>query len=358
MGRAHGYLLADEIVASVEDSAKFFFGDRSAYEAALQLTSSAIEVPESSKLELAGMLAGITEKKKEAPRVEFFNRPLKLEDLVLSNALDALRAFACSGFTVWGDKAGNAGVITGRNFDFGVMGQRTEPGFIVVRAPQGKRQVASVSGPGYIGVYTGINEDGVCAFLHDGTGTQLAKPQKKYVPLAIALKDLMEETTPAQALTNAESSLQKAAPYPFSYLVRIIAPRVPGSDAPPARVFRVDGDGLSQNPLGNGGCSITTNHYLQSDLKPAVNAPTESTLRYDRLADRLSTVVDSKLAWEALRSVALRGSNSAATLHSLVVFPELKVVEIAFASPGQSGITPATDNKPAVLTFEKLFARP
>jgi hypothetical protein len=358
MGRAHGYLLADEIIADVQDSAKFFFGDANGYEGALQLTAAAIEFPESSKLELAGILVGITERKGEAPRVEFFGRPLKLEDLMLGNALDTLRAFGCSGFTVWGDKAGNAGIITGRNFDFDVMGEKLGPSLIIVRAPEGRRQAASVASAGYIGVYTGLNEDGVCAFLHDGTGPHVNKPLKKYVPLAIGLKDFLEEVTPADAMTGAEASLHKIAPYPFSYLVRIIAPRVKGRDDAPARVFRVDGDGLSQNPLGDNGCSITTNHYLDQDLKPVPSAGTNSTFRYDRLAERVNSLVDSKVAWEALKSVAVRSSRSEATQHSLVVYPELRVVEIAFASPGKDGFIPAPDNKPLVLPFDKLFSRP
>ena len=74
------------------------------------------------------------------------NRPLHSEDLIHDNAGALFRAFACSGFTVWGEKAGKAGLITGRNFDYFVPGPLSlKEQMILVRHAAGMSKVATVT---------------------------------------------------------------------------------------------------------------------------------------------------------------------------------------------------------------------
>jgi len=296
--------------------------------------------------ELAAILDGIKAAKGELPKMALANRPMQVEDLIVANSADAMRAFGCSGFTVWGTDAGDAGVITTRNFDFGVFSKVGLTNHILVRAPAGKKAVAGISPPGYIGVFTGINQDGVCAFLHDGDGPLMQSPSGKIKPLAFALTGLLETAEPNAALASAEKLLKGLTPYPFSYMVRIVTPR--SGDGPPARVFHIDAGGFGENPV-NGQACLTTNHYLPG--KPGEESGTMS--RYKRLERLVNGPVSSAKAWECLTAVAA-DQPDCVTLHALVVYPEKKKLEIAFATIGDK-LVPAPLNKPATLTFDQLF---
>jgi hypothetical protein len=114
----------------------------------------------------------------------------------------------------------------------------------------------------------------------------------------------------------------------------------------------VDASGLSENEIEGGSVTcLTTNHYL-----PTAEEPTEgwSQTRYSRLTDLLKGTVTGELAWKALQAVDADQPDNL-TLHSLVVFPEQRRLEIAFA--GVKGkLTPAPENKPIKITFDQLFA--
>lgn len=354
MGRAHGYLLAGGILRNAGSAAEFFFGTPEAYEQAMTLARAVVEFPENARRELEGILNGVQERLGGVARVAFLNRDLNIDDLILLNSMDMLRGFGCSGFTVWGDKAGDAGVITARNFDFGVMGKVEAP-LVLIRSPEGKRSTATVAGPGYIGAYTGFNDDGVCAFMHDGTGGRIREPQGRYTPLAIALQSLLEDAGSPEALILAEKRLKAVTPYPFSYMVRVVTRRTAGNERP-ARVFQVDKHGLSENPMTPLRC-VTTNHYLTAIDTGVLDANRWSVTRYDRLVKQIDTPATTESAWRALQSVEALDGRQNVTLHSLVVYPERGQVEIAFASEKDGTITPAPRNKPAHFKFDTLFSK-
>lgn len=353
MGHAHGHLLAEEITTYLNESAaNLFGGDAQTYNLALSLVVQAINIPPDDRAEIAAILDGVKAAKGELPLHRVANRPISVDDLLLANAFDAIRSFGCSGFTVWGHSAGEAGLITARNFDFSLISSSATTPRILVRSPSGKRSVATIAPPGYIGAFTGVNEDGVCAFMHDGDGPQLQTPSGKYTPLALALKNLLESAAPDQALSVAEKNLRAIAPYPFSYMARIVAPRQKDQSSPPARVFRVDAKGFGENSA-NGSMCLTTNHYL-----PALDGVTGSgsAARYDRLARLTQSPMTPETTWQALLAVAAADPRNTATLHSIVVYPEQRRLEVAFATT-TGAFTPAPMNKPVRVTFEELFDR-
>jgi hypothetical protein len=248
-------------------------------------------------------------------------------------------------------------VITARNFDFEAFRGMVEAQLVLVRQPAaaGRHAVATITWPGYIGAFTGINDAGVCTFMHDGTGERLRTPEDKYTPMALVLTELLETSAAGDAHERAATLLKKATPYPFSYLVRVATPRVGGKVEPPERVFRVDALGLSENPARDAMC-ITTNHYLSAAFEPAANAGSWSRERYSRLQKRLDQAVTSHAAWEALASVA-SGSDGGGTLHSVVIYPELRRLELALAG-WDDGLVPAPKRAPLALEFKQLFAKP
>lgn len=353
MGFAHGYLAGDGIVTYLNDRIHVDAGLRALHQAKGQPVINVIDMPTEILTELRAIIDGMTAANDgDVPTLPALQRELTLEDLILFNAGDLLRAFGCSGFTVWGERAGDAGLITGRNFDFGFPSERAlAEQLVIVRKPAAGKAVASVAIPGYLGSFTGLNEDGVCTFMHDGTGPTMHEPPGKLTPLAIVLTQFLHRTPAGSALVDAEQTLSRTGRYPFSYMVRVIAP-VQG-EQPPERVFRMDADGLSENPTDGQTC-ITTNHYLTKSGQAESGVNNDSVNRYQRIDKRLGTTVTSDIAWEALSEVSV-GARSWGTLHSLVVFPQLGRLELAFCEYKAGKVIAAPDCKRHTIAFDDLF---
>jgi len=353
MGFAHGYLLADGITTVLNTvSAAIPQEKRAQYDTTVAQLLPFVEIPDRTMEELEGILAGVKAKKGSLPNLEALGRPMSLDDLVFNNAGDMIRAFGCSGFTVWGDLAGEYGVITTRNFDYPSASPAMQnEHMLLVRHPKGRKQVLTVTWPSYIGAFTGINEDGVCAFMHDGTGDMIRQPDRKRVPLALVIADTLEQTTAASAAADMQKAMKRLRNYPFSYMVRVAMPRSEGRD--PAAVLRIDKKGVGKNPAEANSC-ITTNHYLTGRGDPVPQAHEGSLTRYKRLQERLTSTVTPKAAWEAQAAVASSSQNFP-TLHTLVVCPESRMLDLAFAEWKNGKILPATNNEPMRIKFDELF---
>ncbi len=353
MGYAHGSLVWKEFVGYLEESLKAVpVNQRAERDKAMLSLASAIKYSSQTREELEGMFRGIVESAGGTPRLALHGRELQLEDLMIANAGDMLRAFGCSGFVVWGEAAGDDGVIAARNFDYLSIPSYVNAQMILVRKPAGAKAVATIAWPGYLGAVTAINEDGVCVFLHDGDGSKLQKPNGQQEPLALALKDALESSAANQAVVKIQRKLQAVAPYPFSYMVRVVTPRLKGSSSKPARVFRIDASGLGENPIGASSC-ITTNHYLKT-VRSAVGQASEWSLeRFAKLQTSVESKVTRKGAWEALGDVAV-GNDKWGTLHSLVVYPERRELDLAFGKLEEK-VIPATASEPYAIRFDELF---
>jgi len=356
MGFAHGHLLADNIMRVMEESAaEVPEQGRSQYDAFIGMAANFVELPDRTRQELEGIIAGIQAAKGELPEIQALGRPIGFDDLMFHNAGDMVRAYGCSGFTVWGEQAGDLGVITTRNFDYPATSPHMqEEHFLLVRQPTGRKQVLSVTWPGYVGAFTGVNEDGVCGFMHDGTGGGLPQPDRKRVPVSILIADVLERTTPATAVRKMDAALKSLPNYPFSYLVRVATPRVGG--VIPGHVFTVDRSGVGHNPPGTNRC-ITTNHYLTETGRPVPQANDWSRTRYDRLEQQLKSKMTRSAAWAAQASVAASGGRFP-TLHTLVVYPEKRELDLAFGYYKNGQVVPATASKPTTIRFDDLFKRP
>jgi len=208
-----------------------------------------------------------------------------------------------------------------------------------------------VTWPSYIGAFTGINEDGVCAFMHDGTGGLIPTPDRKRAPLPLVLADTLEQTTPNTAARDMLAALKRLRTYPFSYMVRIATPQVDGQI--PGYVFRIDRKGVGKNPPNHSSC-ITTNHYLTRKGKPVSEAYEGSLTRYKILEDHLSSTMTREASWAAQDAVA-SGSQAFPTLHTLIVYPESRMLDLGFAEWKNGKVIPATKSEPTTIKFDDLF---
>ncbi len=357
MGFAQGYLVGDEFIKLQQEMlAPLPQQQRAVVIAAQSQLVQFIEITDRTRMELEGMLEGMKAKNGgKLPTIKALGRPVNLEDLILYNAKDMTRAFGCSGYTLWGDKAGKHGVMTTRNFDFWILApSMVESQLLIVRQPENRRSVATIAWPCFVGGLTGINDAGVCTFMHDGSGGISRAPTRRCMPLALALTEVLETTDASKAPKSVQKIMQKNSPYPFSYMVRVVTPRVRLAEHIPAHVFRIDPSGnVTENPSKNGTC-VTTNHYIDQDGKPAQNAYQGTLARHKKLADRVKSGSALKDPWEALKSVGDSGTGSV-TLHAVVVYPEKRRLELSFAK--RSGkVIEATEIKPITIEFDNLLA--
>jgi hypothetical protein len=353
MGFAQGYLWADEIGAVLVEHLAPDGSQAARHQAMLTQLVPVIDISDPIRAELAGMIEGISARKGGSqPKVDALGRPITIDDLILLNAGDLIRAFGCSGFTVWGDRASSEGVITTRNFDYPSSRESLAWQVILVRAPQGKQKVATVTWPGYLGGVTGLNEAGVSTFMHDGSGEQSGRPFGRQTPVALTLTTLLESTDAAAAHREAERLLKHNAPYPFSYMIRVVTPRVAGAVEAPETVFRIDASGLGRNSAGETTC-ITTNHYLDGASELDEQTGGWSVTRYRRIEGRIADTVTAQSAWETQHAVSV-SQPEYGTLHAVVIYPERRRLDIAFAT-WDGKIVSATASKPTTITFDALF---
>lgn len=349
MGYAHGYLLADDIVDDLQDILRTFYaGNPRQYESTRAALLRHIDLPPAAADEIHGVFAGIQAAHKGSLELAAMRRTLEPEDLVYLNALDVLRAFGCSGFTVWGDRAAGAGVITARNFDYVAFTRRVHADqLLITRSPLGRHRTATVAWPGYIGVFTGFNDAAVAVFIHDGNAPIDRRPAKRYVPLSLALLEWLETSEPDTAHASAREML-RGIETPFSYMVRVVTPRLPDPAVKPVSVFRIDPTGLTETHVSGDRC-ITTNHYV-GDTHPVSDS---SRRRYRRIKRETRATVTPESAWNALRDVAVGGETSG-TLHALLFYPEQRRLQLAFATWTEH-IIGAPFTAPTTITFDQLF---
>lgn len=356
MGFAHGFLLHEDIVADFQDQIRVLFAtDVAAYDVTLPKVLAAVRIPAESRQEIDAIFAGMLAAHGAPPVLPLLSRPLGVEDLYFYNAMDVIRGLSCSGFTVWGERAGEAGVLSTRNFDYAAFSPSVvSHQLVLVRRPEGRRSVATFTLPGYLGAFTGLNDARIALFLHDGNGPRSARAESPFVPACLVLKELLETSTAENVHRRTQEALADAAT-PYSYLVRLVTPRTAGGSTSPETVFRIDARGLTQNPSGDTFC-ITTNHYLDGQGQPLEGTAADSLERYRQLEPVVRRSVTSAAAWEALRSVA-RSSPRSLTLHSVVYLPERRRLEFAMAEwSGESPLAAPLAEVISVSTDE-LWAR-
>jgi len=199
-GYAHGYFLAREIVALFTRYMPFVVRDRERYEKVIRPeVRDRFAFPKAIREEVKGLFEGVRARLGESGMPTHLGRPLDELDVLTMQALPDWYPFACSSFVAWGSLA-QEGPLVGRNLDFFVHPVLLENHLLVVNARAGEgRAWVSLGWPGMVGALTGMNEDGVVAFMHDANAP-LLKPQKDMLPRMLALRRILERAgreTPA-----------------------------------------------------------------------------------------------------------------------------------------------------------------
>lgn len=360
MGYAHGWLLAEEIVAGFSSYVlrRPILDDISNWESKiLPLVRDSMVFEEPFLEELRGMYEGIVARQKGAPFIEALHRPLELDDLKALNAVGDWYFMACSSFSAWGERAAGGGIITGRNFDFISSPVVIANQLLIVYAPEGRgsKKWVNVAFPGLIGLISGFNEDGLGIFVHDCMPLGTDAP-KEIHPRLLALRKAIE-TAPAEGAPAAVDAILKVRRALMGNNIHVTSPFRDGGV--PAGVIEYDGDearngGTDLRLALPGTCTLTcTNHYL-------VRRKPWKCGRYEKLHATLEPAdngsgkpvpVGPDEARAMLASVGQKLPFSF-TMHSIVVYPNEKRFEVSFCRPGKV----ATELPYTPFTLEELFA--
>lgn len=198
--------------------------------------------------------------------------------LVFANTLPDLRKLGgCSTLYVDAEKSATGGPLFGRNLDWPPFGSVHEYTLVVVYRPTEKRAFASITYPGMVGCFTGINDAGLA--LADLTVTSAKDGSAKFdpagTPYTLALRRVLEECTTVE---EAERLLRT--------LKRTTMQNVAIGDKRQGAVFEITPKSLVVRPSVEGVCPCT-NHFRTKELATSTECARYATLDKSRESKRL-----------------------------------------------------------------------
>jgi len=343
-GRAQGRLLAEEILGNagaLDKMRKNHMPDDKVYEKTL---ARFVWTQEDSD-ELDGIVEGVREALGADVKVPGTERLFGRQDVEGMNTLADLLPLACSSFSVTGSKVEGGGTITARNLDYPILPNMIAQRLVVVRGPLGSKHAwATVSWPGLIGCYTGMNDQGVTACIHDVPTNPVFLLRKGLTPRSLGLRRILEATG-KEGFAEKAASILRALRVGYGNNIHVSAP---GG----AAILEWDPDKDKEGGVtireATDGAVICTNHW-RSRREP------EKCERYEALAKALADRKDPWTPKAAMRALRASIQQSAViTIHSAVFSLESRKLLLAFA---QDGAHPAPKQQAIELDLGELFAR-
>lgn len=377
-GMAHGRQFAREILVLLDAfvKAERLSGGPEGYERNLGRIGATMAIEPKYQEELEGLFEGVRAATGGRMKIKSLGRDLTLEDVTAMNALADLSAFGCSSFAAWGPLTKTGDTIVARNLDWYYLPQMAKNQILLVQAPDrktGRAGWATVTWPGQIGCFTGMNEEGVTVSMHD---VYCGGPEAQggFTPRSLILREAIEK---AHASSAAEDILAvlKQRTVAVGNNIPVGVPYVESSKSPPFMVFEYDGkksngagvavrraEGLRKAGSAlNGGAAespdsfdLCTNHYRK-------RGTAEPCWRYDKMRDALAECeehnkpVDPNEAGEILAKAAVTPTkpvDGIITYHSVVFEPNRRTMRIAFCRGGK----PATGFEYKSVSLDALLA--
>lgn len=331
-GRAQGRAFAKQISDSAAELAvvmKGQFHDPARHAAIVKSFDWPADVSE----ELDGILEGVREKLGAAD-VKGLGRPLERFDLEALNTVPDCLPFACSSFTISGNRVEGGGTLTARNLDYPAFKSMLATKLVVVRMPRdGARGWATVSWPGAVGCFTGMNDAGVTASIHDVRTGKEALARQRFIPRALGPRAILESTGPGDGWVERAADVLRKTPVIYGNNIHVSAAR----SAPCAAILEwgpaeTPAAGVTVRLADEGAPTLCTNHWRLR--QEPIDCP-----RYAALTKALGDAIASKQtpesALELLRVANVDGFKI--TAHSVVFALEQRTMLVAFARSNERG---------------------
>lgn len=371
-GFAHGRLLAREIVAACAAAITSLPNfSASAFEKVLTpFALHRLKWDATAREELAGLYEGLCSKLKERERcLPGLNRPLKLSDLYALNAVGDLFGPNCSGFSAWGKRTADGETLYARTLDFPLGPKGVALQILVARMPPPAGQAAkakhrprrplalvAVGWPGMIGAYTGMNEAGLAACLHDAGNYSPGGKTTGLRPRGLALRAVLERLDPEREEPGAAlKRLLDKTPASCGNLFHAAWPNAAAKKwkRPPSVVAEWDSfnhprDGYAtlRRPRAGEQTLILTNHMR-------VRRPPIPCRRYAAIKAALARPAAKKLTPETMRRGLIAAEQFVAA-HSVVFEPAARRLHLSFTKDNVL----STRVKPTTFTFKELTTVP
>jgi predicted choloylglycine hydrolase len=232
--------------------------------------------------------------------------------LLLHTIIDEPRMPFCSVVIASGPATVDGGLIFGRNLDFPSLGIAKDYSLITVFHPIGKKPFAAITWPGYSGVISGINRDGLslAMLISMGGVTNLSG-----IPSILLFRKALEEASDIDGVIKVVRSARRTAPTNLA---------VADAQGKSAVIEFTSTDVQVRHP--EKGLLYSTNWFLSDKLRQS-----DGDWRYDKMATSAQQAygrIDVPEVIRILGRVPLRLIN----LQSMVFVPKDRVV---YFSAGQ-----------------------
>ena len=107
----------------------------------------------------------------------------------IGHALQDLALVGCSSFAAWGDQTEDGQLIIGRNFDFYVGGEFAKNKIIAFVKPDDGHNFMSVTWGGFIGVLSGMNDQGLTVTINAGKSNF---PLVAKTPISLVTREILQ----------------------------------------------------------------------------------------------------------------------------------------------------------------------
>jgi len=370
MGEAHGALAGKEIIHLLDKILIPYVNQKQtdAWDKELIPDARAYLFPERYERELDGIMLGI---KKQYPSVadrmlSSINRELSVDDLRVLNCFNELpySKGRCSSFCAWGKFTQNGEVICGRNLD-----ERPIPGkmpfMVIAREPTepGRQACIEIFLPGFIGVSTPMNADGLIVMAHHERGLPSSTSQP-WEPRAIVLRDVIESVRVTDSIDEIVR-LFEHRPVRLGNSTHIALP-LPSREHPSSPfpfVLEWDGNRLGggvtvriEDPIMAKDATICTNHFVKRRPEKSTRSGS-SHRRFQHLLSLIrkfhasKEVIDVEKAMKMMDSVSQNGESF--TYLSVIAIPRER--KMIFSISPKSNV-PATKGQWTEITWDQIFS--
>jgi len=361
-GFAHGYFLAEQIRDDIDASLISLpnFSPQK-FENRLEPWAAAkFEWDADSAAELDGVFEGMAARLGDSGlQSKSMGRAYTRKDLAAINVLADYFGPACSGFTVWDKRSAGGKVLHGRNLDFPI-GQKPIADQVLFVSEAIDKQGSSparrpwigLGWPGLIVQFSGMNNAGLSACIHDGYNTDHGASTGPYAPRGLVLRRILESVDPSESdAAEAAAKIASQKPSACGNLFHLSWPAAAAQKfkSTPAAVleFQPSSTKVTIRRMDDSGALIVTNHFR------ALHKP-EECARYKSISDGLEMLdkADKKVGLSEARKLLMSAEQPVAA-HSVYFFPDTLEFDIALTKDNVMSPHVA----PVAFTFAELFSK-
>jgi hypothetical protein len=245
-----------------------------------------------------------------------------LDTLAFANIIYEVSHFpACSSLAVEPARSSTGNTIFGRNLDFPTFGFLDRYSLIEVIRPQGKHAFVSITFPGVVGVFSGMNDAGLCLAQLEVNYSADHSPRVNLMgtPVAMCFRRLLEECS---NIDEAEKLLREQNRMMMCNLALCDRTQTAVLEITPKTVARRDDEH---------GLCLCTNHFRTPQLAVGTQCPRYEQLSHGQMIDKLGVSDVAKLLDSA--------NQGHYTIQTMIFEPATLIAHISFG-PAPSSSRP------------------